>query len=368
MTKPFTLIFLFLIACNADTSESSASRIDPNKRDLPVQNNEQISSDAGKVLDRGKSRDQGTLKDVGDDGGRDPGLDMDKVKDATQDPPEILRFVAIGDQGEGNQKQYDVGVSMGKVCDALGGCDFGLLLGDNFYDSGVDSVNDDMFNSHFAMPYNHLDFPFYAVLGNHDLGGGGLGIDLDRSKADYQIRYSQMNPKWIMPSEYYSFSAGPVFFAGLDTTDIFFRGDSDQERDIPAWASSAGTKWKIAFGHHPYISNGKHGNAGEYDGVKFLPIANGEYIEDFVKDHICGKYDFYLAGHDHSRQDLVSKCGTEFIVSGAGAKTTEIKGNNPNHFQSDKEGFLLMEATESTMKIQFYDKDGNLDHTRRVTR
>ncbi len=361
MSKYLILLTAFTIACTDDTPASN--------------NTTQNSADASSDVKKNNNKDAATKDDVrktdvkvAADVGKDASSKDVDTQDTKTPPVEILRFVVIGDQGTGSQNQYDVGIAMGNVCTALGGCDFGLLLGDNFYSSGVSSVTDDMFNTHFALPYAPVDFPFYAVLGNHDLGGDGLGIDLDRDKAKYQIDYSQTNPKWQMPAEYYSFNAGPVFFAALDTTDIFFRGDDAQERDIPAWAAASNAPWKIAFGHHPFISNGKHGNAGEYDGVKFIPIANGEYIEDFVKDRICGKYDFYLAGHDHSRQDLVAKCGTEFIVSGAGAKTTEIKGDNPNHFQSDEVGFLLMEATTNTMKIQFYDKSGNLDHTRMVTR
>ncbi len=356
MLKYFIAIIVLSFACSTDDvlveNNASNDMSEPTKNDMKSPT---VPQDGGDT-DVSISKDMVAAKDVDDN------------PDVKTPPPTVLRFVVIGDQGTGSQNQYDVGISMGQVCTALGGCDFGLLLGDNFYQSGVSSVDDEMFNTHFAMPYSPLDFPFYVVLGNHDLGGDGAGFDLDRNKANYQIDYSNVNPKWQMPNVYYSFDAGPVFFAALDTTDIFFKGDSAQERDIPAWAAASTAPWKIAFGHHPYISNGKHGNAGDYDGLEFIPVVNGEDIEEFVSNHICGKYDFYLAGHDHSRQDLVAKCGTEFIVSGAGAKTTEIKGSNPNHFQSDQVGFLLMEATPTTMKIQFYDKDGVLEHTRMVNR
>lgn len=291
------------------------------------------------------------------------------MPDLSNPQPLVTRFVAIGDTGTGTDTQRQVGQSIGTVCTSLGGCDFGVLLGDNFYQSGVGSVDDSLFTTMFVEPYGHLGFPFYVVLGNHDLGGDGLGIDLDQNKADYQIEYGQMNPQWVMPARYYDVTHGNVWIVGLDTTDIFFGRDGNQRTDVPTWFGNAGTNWKIAIGHHPYLSNGPHGNAGEYEGLPFIPIANGEHVRDFMEDVVCGNFDFYLCGHDHSRQDIVETCnGTQLIVSGAGAKTTELEGDNATHFQADTEGFVIMEASTTTMNIAFYDAAGTLEHSRMVTR
>ena len=52
-----------------------------------------------------------------------------------------VRFVAIGDAGEGNDAQFAVADVVEQVCTAQG-CDFAIYLGDNFYDVGVESVDD----------------------------------------------------------------------------------------------------------------------------------------------------------------------------------------------------------------------------------
>lgn len=302
-----------------------------------------------------------------------------------QDPPgPSVRFIAIGDTGTGSQTQIQVGQAIGTVCQARGGCDFGLLLGDNFYDSGLESADDPRWQSYFMTPYGHLGFPFYAVLGNHDLGGDGLGLDLDdvesfinSPKAGYQIDYSQVNSQWIMPSEYYEVTREPVWLVGLNTTEVFFAQDDDQRQDVASWMSRAGSNWRIAFGHHPYISNGRHGNAGEYDGVgpvdipvlkELADIARGQHVKEFMEDVVCGKFDVYICGHDHSRQDMVATCGTEFIVSGAGAKTTDIETTSGAHYTSDLEGFLLIEANAKQLDIYFFDANGVEDHHRVLTR
>ena len=94
----------------------------------------------------------------------------------------------------------------------------------------------------------------------------------------------------------------------------------------------------------------------------------GEAVKDFFDDHICGRVDLYLAGHDHSRQDLHATCGTEFVVSGAGAKTTDLEDRNPVHFESDLEGFLMVEATQNELRLFFFDEAGTQNHSRVIRR
>ena len=341
---------------------------DKSTTNNPTNNSSSANAETG-ANDGGTNNETTPAIDMGN--GNNSLVDAGKDDDAgTQPPPRIVRFVAIGDTGTGSDTQKQVGQSIGTVCTALGGCDFGMLLGDNVYDSGVSSVDDALFQSYFVVPYGHLGFPFYAVLGNHDLGGDGLGLDLDTDKGAYQIGYSQMNPMWKMPAEFYQVDRDPVWMVGLNTTDAFFSADDDQRAVLPGWLASAPpNRWKIAFGHHPYISNGRHGNAGEYEGLPFVPIANGEGVKRFIDDHVCGNFDIYLSGHDHNRQDLGETCGTTFIVSGAGAKTTDIEDRgNTTFFEEDTEGFAILEITPSVAKIQFYDANGVLEHERSITR
>ena len=82
-----------------------------------------------------------------------------------------MRFVVLGDAGEGNQAQYDVAAAMEQVS-AEKGCDFALYLGDGLYDTGVESVEDSQFLGKFEQPYTSLTCLLYVVLGNHDYGSG----------------------------------------------------------------------------------------------------------------------------------------------------------------------------------------------------
>jgi hypothetical protein len=275
-----------------------------------------------------------------------------------------VRFIALGDTGKGNPGQYQVGAAMGAHC-ATFGCDFVVLLGDNFYPNGVGSTDDPQWKTAFVDPYATVNVPFYAVLGNHDCGGDGAGTDLPRG--DFQIAYSSVNPKWRMPARDYKFSFGDVDFFVADTNRSMFSVDVEARADFEKWLPESKAKWKIVFAHHPYLSNGEHGNAGSYDGLPFVPVANGSAVKSFLDDRVCGQADFYIAGHDHSIQWLQETCnGTELIVSGGGAKTTRLLGKQPTYYQSNKLGFVYVVISGNTLTASFHDESGALQYTRTV--
>ena len=281
-----------------------------------------------------------------------------------KEPPRIeegqVRFVAIGDAGEGNDAQFAVADVVEQVC-AEQGCDFAIYLGDNFYDVGVDSVDDIQFIDKFELPYENLDFPFYVSLGNHDYGSAGHQID----KPDPQVEYTMYSEKWILPDRTHDFAHQQVKFLALDTNALMWSSNWGGYEAQAEWAretiDSSNHLWKIAFGHHPYISNGVHGNAGLYDGFENVPVASGLDVQRFVEEELCGKVDVYFSGHDHDLQWLEPQCGTEFIVSGAGAKNRNIEDwGVPTLFETaDQPGFAWVEIIDNQMKVEFYGMDGN---------
>ncbi|MDP2305082.1 MAG: metallophosphoesterase [Pseudomonadota bacterium] len=253
-----------------------------------------------------------------------------------------IRFIAMGDAGTGEEDQYLVADAVAAVC-AVNGCDFALFLGDNFYGDGVESVDDEQWEEKFEQPYAALEFPFYAVIGNHDYGSGGGGFEVDRANA--QVEYAALSDKFKMPSLFYTHVKGNATFIGLDTTSLDWARTAEQAAWLPGALASATTTWKIAYGHHPYISNGDHGNANE----NFGP---------FFEENLCGKVDVYLCGHDHDLQWLEPTCGTEFIVSGAAAKLRDVSGSNPTFYENSHLGFMWVEIIGRTFTGVFYDENG----------
>lgn len=304
------------------------------------------------------------------------------------------RFIAIGDAGTGGPLQFQVAKGIKNLCKDEG-CDFVLGAGDNFYPTGVQKVEDPQFESKFEEPYAVVPLPFYMTLGNHDTNsfiraGDGIFDPL----GDIQLAYARYRKKpsfrFQMPARYYKISTPVekpeeqplIDIYALDTTLITSPKDvvnryklHNMYRQQREWLEhekeTSKAQWKIALGHHTYISNGQHGNAGSYDNSKEYEFTGaldneaiqrivGKYVKQFVDDHICSDIDLYIAGHDHNLQDLkpTHKCGkTQFVVTGAGARTKELKDKNRNeaHWQADDlPGFFHIEIIANQMTIAAY--------------
>jgi hypothetical protein len=362
----FGASMVLLVACGGGSENSDEGPFTPASKDTGSSTddsgNTTVTDSGGTSTDDtgGSGTDSGST--TIDDG---PGIPSDGA------PAEELRFAIMGDTGEGNADQKKVGDAIAAKC-AKDGCEFVQLLGDNFYDVGVSSTTDPQWTTKFLTPYGAVSLPFYAVLGNHDYGASGSGADWDR--AQNEVEYTKVSTKWKMPDRHWQRTDKGVAMFALDTNAIMFRSlwgsrVSAQQTAINGWVGSSTAKWKIAFGHHPYLSNGPHGNAGNYEGMSWIPIANGKTVKEFLDDSICGKVDVYFAGHDHSRQWHKNTCkGTELIVTGAGAKTTELKGSNPVYWEDNLVGFTYVVIKGNTFTAEMVSADGVVQYTRTITK
>lgn len=306
----------------------------------------------------------------------EPTLPEPQPEPQPEAPPEpAFGFIAIGDTGTGSSTQKNVAMAIQQKCQTEKtkgrGCDFGILLGDNFYDVGVKDENDPQFKTKFADMYHPLGFPWYITQGNHDYGALGAGLEV--WKTDHYIRYGKKDPLYVFPDKYFAFTKQHALFISLNTTELFFDiGESDQTKFVrDNLQNNKAATWRLAFGHHPYISNGEHGNAGEYEALPIpLPYVSGRLIKKFMEAEICGKFDIYFCGHDHNRQILQAKCGTQFIVSGAGAKSDSWgKGKkNPVHWQSDQVGFMFVYVKGRTLTVEALDENGTLEFSKTYTK
>jgi tartrate-resistant acid phosphatase type 5 len=271
-------------------------------------------------------------------------------------PPEIVRFIAFGDAGAASGAQYAVAEAMAAVC-AARGCDFAVMLGDNFYPAGVRSVHDPQFETKFEEPYAALDMPFFAALGNHDNGEPAAHM----AYGDFQVAYSQRtdrpSDRWRMPARYYKFSApltgvdrasDPPYvdLFGLDSTPLTPYAEDPDPKWQPATYGTAQLRWlqralagstapwKIVFAHHPY--------------------EDGPVWRQFLQQSVCAAgVDLMLQGHDHLLRWLkpVPGCGkTEFVTSGAGgAQLTFVEDEAPAYWQVSRYGFFWFEASRDRL-------------------
>ncbi|MEZ4257789.1 MAG: metallophosphoesterase [Polyangiaceae bacterium] len=277
----------------------------------------------------------------------------------------VIHFAAIGDTGSGSNDQRRVAAALADVCEGYG-CDFVLLLGDNFYENGVASASDPLFESRFERMYARVDAPFYVVLGNHDYGGDGWGREAARARA--QVAYSERSSRWKMEREYYKLTYKHASLFAMDTTMQLFGDAQRQEEEMGAWVRASRATWKIAFGHHPYLSNGDHGNAGSYDG-EADPLYAGAGVKGFFDRVMCGNVDLYLSGHDHSLQWMERTCnGTELAVSGAGGRVGDLPGRNATRFAAAELGFMYVTIRGKKLVAEVIDADRRVLYTRTITK
>ena len=240
----------------------------------------------------------------------------------------------MGDSGSGSAGHFAVGESMALVCaeksQTAGPCQFVLGFGDNIYEDGATSINDIQFIDKFEKPFEPMgNTPFYMVLGNHDNTAyvGGDGANNDRGDIQVEYALSGLSPRWKMPDRYYAVSTDEIptiengrasdgrpliHIVGLDSnplTSIIADGD-----DRYGWQKysmgmleflkremETDAVFKIGMAHHPYLSNGSHGNAGSYDGFAshLFPAVSGQRWKEFLEEGLCDKADFFMNGHDH---------------------------------------------------------------------
>lgn len=265
-----------------------------------------------------------------------------------------LRFVAVGDTGTGQEPEYLVAQAIGEKC-AADGCDFILILGDLVYPEGVTSVDDPDWKPKVEDPYESLGIPIRPVLGNHDYGENGD----DFERARWVVERSDVDPLWHMPAAHYRVDGDLATLAVLDTNLLIFDLDSAMNAQ-GSFASSAFAEargWKISAGHHPYRSNGDHGDA----------IGN---VKTFYESSICGTADLILSAHDHTRQVLPGDelCPATMVVSGAGSNLGTLPGGHDASFESDALGFAYIAATEDVLRIEMLGTDAEPEFATEMTR
>jgi tartrate-resistant acid phosphatase type 5 len=249
-----------------------------------------------------------------------------------------LTFVVFGDSGTGEAAQHQVASGMRRVCEAEK-CDFALALGDNIYESGVESVKDAQLDDQFEIPYDEFGrFDFWLIPGNHDHKGSVAA----------QIEYTRYSDRWRMPSNHYAVPGLPDWLTiyGFDTTVLEDPAQARPQLEAGRDALCGRPGWRLAFGHHPAASSGDHG--GE-------PMVQKSLVPLFDACDV----QIYFAGHDHDQEHLTLPVGTEQVVQGAAAKLKSVaQGAKGQHFAASRLGFAVVEVTPTTLLMRYFDATG----------
>ncbi|MGX1773695.1 metallophosphoesterase [Nocardia brasiliensis] len=313
------------------------------------------------------------------------GLLLPGTADASQKFPmpsgTEINVLITGDAGTGAAGQRAVATAARQVC-RTEGVALAVGLGDNIYEDGAEGDDDDEFATKFEEPNAGIDVPWLMVLGNHDCSGVFAGSGGNPGKGDHQVAYHRRSARWYMPARYYQVALpaaaeNPVVeFFGLDTvpvsstvmqTDAYFKWNGPYMRAQRQWLDQAlresKATWKIVLTHHPYRNNGKHGNAGAFDGVTVGDYTSGKHLKKLFEEVVAGRADYILSGHDHTMQILDTAAtarGTQQIVCGASAKQGDGSSNvtNKSFWQDFSNlGFMIAKIRRDTVTVDAYVVD-----------
>jgi len=259
----------------------------------------------------------------------------------TSDGQGHIAFIAVGDQGSGTYRQYLVAALMEEVCMRDRNLNFVLLLGDNFYWDGVDSVADGLWKSNFEDVYDGrcvAGLPYYAVLGNHDYRGNAMA----------QVEYSNQSRgsgRWHMPGTSYvvDFGAvedGPLFrVAVLDTSTAVSEAIEVLRK---AFESDHQAVWNIVAGHIPIRSfDAKYGD-------------NTTFVHLLLPWLSRLSVDLYISGHAHSLQLVENEGEPLQLISGAGGKRplplVETESQTLRYGKAEL-GFAKLDVSRNNLRI-----------------
>jgi tartrate-resistant acid phosphatase type 5 len=267
---------------------------------------------------------------------------------------EVVHLLAMGDWGNASPRQKAVAGTLAQYARSADVTfDAMLLAGDNFYVQ-LSGIDDPQWQSLFEQMYDPevLNFPFYAVLGNHDY---------ERGKDLTQLAYAEAKPesRWKMPARWYR-----IDFPRQNPLVTVFMLDSNRDlmgrtlwQEQNQWlrdqlrGGELG-RWVICSAHHPLFSNGSHGDNG------VLQQTWGPMFEEYGVD-------FFLAGHDHDLQHLqIPGWDTTFILAGGGgAGVRPMRNDRRGPFSRSVHGFVHLMLTPETATVRYISEAGDSIHT-----
>jgi hypothetical protein len=273
-----------------------------------------------------------------------------------------LKFYALGCGGDAKTRQLQVAKHMNQIASNPANLpDFILLLGDNFYDDGVKSANDEIFKTHFYDIYSNPAFktlrkiPFFVIQGNHDqnrhsanfFGDSGVSVGMYQVAQTYtsteritteklqeiynqdQLDLDTLPKLWNMPSRFYALVYGDTQIFCIDSntyvSDFLKICNGDTNRNNQAYwlwegvkKAKAADRKIILASHHPLVTQCKRAfqddthlylTSEELNSPTFIDhfkhimekktaSYNQLLRETFVKQNLS--FDAIVVAHDHN--------------------------------------------------------------------
>jgi tartrate-resistant acid phosphatase type 5 len=321
------------------------------------------------------------------------------------------RLILIGDAGEINTKQEMLIPAAAEL--VLPDKTMAYFLGDNIYPTGMGLDDSNRLQSAAILrsqfePFRERGVPVYFMAGNHDWDKSGPdGLAKIKAQEAYIHRLGDSNLRFV-PS---AGNLGPFVELLTDSVvtviydsefwlfpyhDTVQSADLSQQKkqflaNLANIAEEHSEKQLLVMSHHPMRSYGEHSLRFSVTDHIFplrkvwkglyipLPVVGSIYpllrstvfrtAEDVKHPHYreliesvtdaLGNHPrvIYVSGHDHGLQLIQDDTFTQ-VVSGSGAKTSNIRMASDLRYRFGQQGFTVMDfLTNGEMKVIFYIVD-----------
>lgn len=315
-----------------------------------------------------------------------------------------LRFWVTGDCGNNSTNQRQVRDRYLNYVGA-GETHGWLLLGDNAYNSGLESEYDANFFSQYQ-----ADIMKHTILwpspGNHDYAND---LSLQQSK---KIPYYKL---FTLPTageaggvasgteSYYAYDVGNIHFISLDSYGIEGTGLrlydtlSQQVKWLTKDLEANQQMWTIAYWHHPPYTKGSHdsdsedelvqirsnlnkilerygvdlvlcGHSHSYERSKLIKGHYGfasSFLEQFNQHQSSARYDGTTASCPHIKRSNQKSNGTVYVVSGSAGQVGGSIAGFPHPAMSFSNrtvgGSLILEVQQNRLDVKWLTTEGNID-------
>lgn len=322
-----------------------------------------------------------------------------------------LVFLAIGDWGldldetheDGKREDWDLHslLSMSRAMNRKAkDTDFVLNLGDNFYQYGIDSVEDERWRSTFEDVFQgpHLhNLLWYSMLGNHDWRANYVKSAMG-TRSQLERTFHKSNKRWCMPWYNYTLHVegtnGKLARIVVFDSQVLFRFDPDEstgafdvagvpnKEHLLEWLKKElcesrlqnRDEWLITASHHFFSTVGNYLPVNDQ-----LPGIMRERVLPILEE--CG-VDMHFHGHDHVTQVLsVPRSRLVQIGVGSAGKLNGVVRGGQNeldstfgknrfkvHFSSPSHAFARVVLRPKIAHIQLLDEHGRSLYNYTMTR
>ncbi len=297
---------------------------------------------------------------------------------------EKTRFWVLGDSGTANNNQRAVRDSFYNYAATNGPADFWLMLGDNAYNSGLDSeYQSAVFNMYPEALRNMFLWP---TLGNHETAQAFTIADFPYL---HIFTLPQNGEAGGVPSgspRYYSFDYANIHFISLDSMSSGRTTNTAMVRWLVNDLEATAQEWTVVYFHHPPYTKGSHNSDAETELIEIrqniLPILESYGVDLVLSGHShCYERSYLLNGHYGLSTALTPAMkidggdgrdegtgsyhknevgqGVVYMVAGNGGQATGGSLNHPAHFLSLNElGSLVIDVVSNRLQVTMLATNG----------